>query len=436
MPRRDTRSKELFAKAAELMPGGVSSPVRAFRSVGGTPIYFRDASGARFHDEDGNEYVDYCMSWGPMITGHAHPAVVEAVRSAAGEGLSYGACSRREIALAERILPAFQGMEQIRFVSSGTEAVMTAIRLARGATGRAKILKFHGGYHGHSDSLLVKAGSGLVTFGTSSSLGVPQSFAAETLVCPFDDLQALEELFAVAGPQLAAAIVEPLPANNGLLEQRPEWLRKLRELCTRHGTLLILDEVISGFRLRFGGYGESQGIAGDLITLGKIIGGGLPVGALLGPRSIMQQLAPVGGVYQAGTLSGNPVAMASGLAALGLLQGGEVYGLLEQRGQELDAALRAAGQGMPFLRWRRVGSIVWLHLASTEPPRSAAAIQPAAVSRFNAVHAPLLDRGIYLPPSAYEVLFLSSAHTRSDVEGLAKDLVNQLSAHAGGTERR
>ena len=416
MTRRETRSKELFARAAELMPGGVSSPVRAFRSVGGTPIYFRDASGARFHDEDGNEYVDYCMSWGPMITGHAHPAVVEAVRAAAGEGLSYGACSRREIALAERILPAFSGMEQIRFVSSGTEAVMTAIRLARGATGRAKILKFYGGYHGHSDSLLVKAGSGLVTFGTSSSLGVPQSFAAETLVCPFDDLQALEALFAAAGPQLAAAIVEPLPANNGLLEQRPEWLRKLRELCTRHGTLLILDEVISGFRLRFGGYGASQGIAADLITLGKIIGGGLPVGALLGPRSIMQQLAPVGGVYQAGTLSGNPLAVQAGIAALKALRQPGTYEVLERLAARLEKGMRDAAQKAERpVTVNRVGSML-TGFFNPGPVATVAQVERSDAKAYAATFHKLLARGVYFAPSQYEAAFVSLAHTEADID--------------------
>ena len=418
------RSEELYARACELMPGGVSSPVRAFRSVGGTPVYYREAKGARFFDVDGNEYVDYCMSWGPLILGHAHPAVVEAVQQAAARGLTYGACCENEVRLAELVLGAFEDMEQVRFVSSGTEAVMTAIRLARGVTGRPKVLKFEGGYHGHSDSLLVKAGSGLATFGTSSSKGVPEGFAAETIVCGLDDEGALDEAFGKYGDQLAAAIVEPLPANNGLLEQRPEWLRRLRELCSEHGALLIFDEVISGFRTRFGGYGDGLGIQADLDTLGKIIGGGMPVGALAGPRRIMEALAPLGGVYQAGTLSGNPVSLAAGIATLDILSGGEVYDQLEKLGATLDRALERAGSELAFLNWRRVGSIVWFHLAEGGVPRSAGAIQSVCVQRFNPAHARLLDRGIYLPPSAYEVLFLSAAHGEDEVRRLAGEFVD------------
>jgi glutamate-1-semialdehyde 2,1-aminomutase len=426
MDRTRTRSAELYQQALTLMPGGVSSPVRAFRSVSGTPVYFRDAQGARFHDEDGNTYVDYCMSWGPLILGHSHPAVLEAVCEAATAGLSFGACSRREIELAELILSAFNTMDQLRFVSSGTEAVMTAIRLARGATGRSKILKFEGGYHGHSDSLLVKAGSGLATLGTSSSLGVPEAVASETIVCPFDHEDILNQIFTTFGPQLAAAIVEPLPANNGLLEQRPAWLRRLRDLCSRYGALLIFDEVISGFRLRFGGYGDSLGIPADLITLGKIIGGGMPVGALVGPKQLMQHLAPVGNVYQAGTLSGNPVTMAAGNATLSLLRNEEIYQQIELLGNELDRALQQGQTQLSCIQWRRVGSIVWLHLAEGPVPRSADTILPEAIVRFKRVHGFSLDRGIYLPPSAYEVFFLSAAHAQPDMHDLAKTITEAL----------
>ena len=426
MDRSRARSAELYQQASKIMPGGVSSPVRAFRSVSGTPIFVRDARGARFHDEDGNTYVDYCMSWGPLLLGHSHPAVVEAVCEAANAGLSFGACSRREIELAELILSAFKNMDQLRFVSSGTEAVMTAVRLARGATGRSKILKFAGGYHGHSDSMLVKAGSGLVTFGTSSSLGVPETVASETIVCPFDNEEILTQTFTAFGPMLAAAIVEPLPANNGLLEQRPEWLHRLRELCDRHGALLIFDEVISGFRLRFGGYGDSLGISADLITLGKIIGGGMPVGALVGPKHLMEHLAPVGNVYQAGTLSGNPVAMAAGAATLSLLQSEELYQQIELLGRLLDSALTQARLQIPFINWRRVGSVVWLHLAEGPVPRSADTILPEAIERFNRVHGFSLDRGIYLPPSAFEVFFLSAAHSQTDMHDLAKTITEAL----------
>ena len=417
-----SRSAELYEQACRIMPGGVSSPVRAFGSVGGIPIYFREASGARFVDEDGRQYVDYCMSWGPLILGHAHPAVVEAVQRTAARGLSFGACSALEIELAQRVLEPLPGMEQVRFLSSGTEAVMTAIRLARGLTGRPKVLKFEGGYHGHCDSLLVKAGSGLATFGTSSSLGVPGAFAAQTIVCPFDDEDALEQAFASFGPELAAAMVEPLPANNGLLEQRPEWLRGLRELCSTHGTLLILDEVITGFRLRYGGLGDALGVRADLLTLGKVIGGGMPVGAVVGPRHMMEALAPLGGVYQAGTLSGNPVSLAAGIATLDLLADQEVYEALELLGQGLDEALGLQAASEPRLRWRRKGSLFWLSLSQAEPPRRADRISKQAVARYRRMHGPLLDQGIYLAPSAYEVGFLSAAHSFEDVQGLAQSI--------------
>jgi glutamate-1-semialdehyde 2,1-aminomutase len=428
---RTDQSRALYARAIGLMPGGVSSPVRAFRSVGGTPIYFREARGARFVDEDGNELLDFCLSWGPLILGHAHPAVIEAVRAAAGRGLSYGACCRAEIDLAERVLAAFPGRDRVRFVSSGTEAVMTAIRLARGATGRPRIVKFEGGYHGHSDSLLVKAGSGLVTFGLSSSAGVPAAVAADTIVCPLDDEAAVAEAFARHGDSIAAAIVEPLPANNGLLEQRVEWLRSLRELTVRHGALLIFDEVISGFRFRFGGYGDAVGVRADLVTLGKIIGGGMPVGAVVGPAAILDGLAPLGPVYQAGTLSGNPVSLAAGIATLAELASGAAYDALERLGGALERALRAHGSDLPFLGFRRHGSVFWLHLAPGAVPRRADRIDPAAGKRYNAIYHGMLERGIYLAPSAYEVGFFSTAHTEADAERLAAELVSALRAAEG-----
>jgi glutamate-1-semialdehyde 2,1-aminomutase len=421
-----SQSEKLFQRACQVMPGGVSSPVRAFRSVGGNPVYFARARGSRFEDADGNTYSDYCMSWGPLVLGHAHPAVVDAVRKAAVDGLSFGACCAAEIELAERVLRAFPTMEQVRFVSSGTEAVMTALRLARGATGRHRIIKFEGGYHGHSDSLLVKAGSGLATFGTSSSLGVPDPLAELTIVLPLDDEAALEAAFAEHGAELAAAVVEPLPGNNGLLEQRPSWLRTLRRLCTEHGALLIFDEVISGFRLRFGGYGDLVDVPADIVTLGKVIGGGMPVGALAGPRDIMEKLAPVGGVYQAGTLSGNPISLAAGIATMDQLQGGEAYARMDALGQLLDDTLAAHATSRPWLRWRRVGSLIWFHLADMDVPRCAHGIDDGAIERMNALHGPLLDRGIYLPPSAYELLFLSAAHSDAQVVELADALVELL----------
>jgi glutamate-1-semialdehyde 2,1-aminomutase len=412
------------------MPGGVSSPVRAFRSVGGTPVYMREGSGGRCVDEDGNRYVDFCLSWGPLILGHAHPAVVAAVQRTAAHGLTFGTCHRLELELAELVLSAFPGMEMVRFTGSGTEAVMTAIRVARGATARSRILKLDGGYHGHSDALLVKAGSGLVTFGTSSSLGVPDAVAHDTIVIPFDDEEALEAAFGEHGPHLAAAIVEPLPANNGLLVQRPEWLRRLRALCTAHGALLICDEVISGFRCRFGGYADGLGIAADLVTLGKIVGGGMPVGAVVGPRRLMELLAPVGGVYQAGTLSGNPVALAAGIATLRELAGGGAYTALEARGRELDEALAAVAAKAPACRWLRVGSVFWIYLGEGAPPCRADRIEPAAAARYAAIHAALLDRGVYLAPSAYEVGFLCTAHSGDDVRALGAALAGALAAEA------
>ncbi|MDP6519817.1 MAG: glutamate-1-semialdehyde 2,1-aminomutase [Planctomycetota bacterium] len=425
-------SAALFDRARHLMPGGVSSPVRAFRSVGGTPLFFERAAGSHFWDADGNEFVDFCLSWGPLILGHANPAVVEAVQRSAAKGLSFGACCAGEVELAGRIVDAFAGQhpraafEQVRFVSSGTEAVMTALRLARGASGRPLVLKFDGGYHGHSDSLLVKAGSGLATLGTSSSLGVNPAVAADTLVIPLDDDEALEEVFRSHGPQLAAAIIEPLPANNGLLPQRPEWLTRLRELCTQHAALLIFDEVITGFRLGFGGYGDALGVGADLVTLGKIIGGGMPVGAVVGPRSLLEQLAPVGGVYQAGTLSGNPVAMAAGCATLDLLSTGEPYKTLEDLGQTFDDTLNAEltelGPDAPALAWQRRGSLLWLHLSSAALPRRASAIDGQSAKRYAPLHKALLDEGQYLAPSAFEVAFLSTAHNHDQVRTLARSI--------------
>jgi glutamate-1-semialdehyde 2,1-aminomutase len=424
-----SRSNELFDRACGLMPGGVNSPVRAFRSVGGTPVFIDHASGATFTDVDGNEYVDFCLSWGPLILGHGHPAVVEAVRAAAGRGLSYGACHAAEAELAGRVLEAFPSMEQVRMVSSGTEAVMTALRIARGATGRSTILKFEGGYHGHSDALLVKAGSGLATFGTSSSLGVPEGFARDTLVLPFDDVDVLEEAFRKRGKELACVVVEPLPGNNGLLEQRVEWLEKLRALTREQGVLLIFDEVISGFRVQFGGYGDRVGIEPDLVTLGKIIGGGMPVGAVAGPRELMKLLSPEGGVYQAGTLSGNPVAMAAGIATLDVLRGEGVYDRLEALGRTFDDALTEQSRTRPWLRARRIGSLIWFHLDECDVPRRADAVSDRAIERFNAAYHALLDGGLYLPPSGYEVVFLCAAHTEEQV----KTLVAQVARHAEGS---
>jgi glutamate-1-semialdehyde 2,1-aminomutase len=434
--RRTAKSAELFQRACELMPGGVNSPVRAFRSVGGTPVFFKAGEGGEFVDVDGNRYVDFCQSWGPLILGHAHPKVVDAVRAAAIDGLTYGAPHAREVQLAERVLDAFPEMERVRFVSSGTEAVMSACRLARGVTGRPLILKFEGCYHGHVDSLLVKAGSGLVTQGISDSAGIPPEIANLTIVVPLDDDAALEQAFAEHGPRLAAAIIEPMPANNGLLLQRDEFLQKLRQLCDRSGALLIFDEVISGFRLRYGGYGHEIGVKPDFVTLGKIVGGGMPVGAFLGRREHMEQLAPLGPVYQAGTLSGNPIAMAAGRACLDELATGNPYQELESLGHKLEQRFAAIRQQIPWFQWARRGSVFWLYLAEGPLPRRTSTIAPAARERYVALHSKLLDRGIYLAPSAFEVGFISTAHTFVHIERLSEALEEeclalQRKAHAG-----
>lgn len=426
--RRTQRSAELFARAQELMPGGVNSPVRAFRHVGGTPVLFKNAQGAEFTDVDGNRYVDFCLSWGPLILGHAAPEIIEAVQQAVSEGLSFGAPHAREIQLAERVLAAYPGMERVRFTSSGTEAVMSALRLARGATGRPLVLKFEGCYHGHADSLLVKAGSGLVTQGITDSAGVPPEVANLTLVVPLDDDEALERAFDEHGARLAAAIIEPMPANNGLLLQRDEFLRKLRALCDAHGALLIFDEVISGFRLRYGGYGDEVGIRPDLVTLGKIVGGGMPVGAFVGSKKVMDELSPLGPVYQAGTLSGNPIAMAAGRACLDELANGHVYTRLENLGERLDERFARIRAQVPWFNWVRKGSVFWLHLSTAETPRRASAIDPKAALRFKALHGRLLDRGVYLGPSAFEVSFLSTAHTDLEIDRLADALETECLA--------
>lgn len=418
-----TRSEEAHARASRVSPGGVHSPVRAFRAVGGTPVHVARGEGSRLIDLDGNSRLDFCLSWGPLILGHAHPAVVEAVREAAGRGLTFGASHPGEADLAEAVLEGYPELERVRFVSSGTEAVMTALRLARAATGRTLVLKFEGGYHGHLDALLVAAGSGLATFGTASSAGVPPQVAATTLVAPFDDEARLEELFAKHGGEIACVAVEPVPANDGLLVQRPEWLRRLRELCTHHGALLLFDEVITGFRLRYGGAGPILGVQPDLVTLGKIVGGGMPVGAVAGPAALMDRLAPLGPVYQAGTLSGNPVAMAAGRATLARLRDGEAYRALEELGGRFEARLRE--RAAPRLGLVRMGSILWPWLGEGPAPRRPDRIEAGHVERFRAMHGRLLDRGFYLPPSAREVLFLSTAHAAAEVESLADALADE-----------
>jgi len=401
-------NETLFKEALTHFPGGVSSPVRAFRAVGGTPKFFKKASGAWFEDEDGQRFLDMCMSWGPLILGHAHPDILAAVTESMQEGLTFGAPSRRELALARRIKEMVPFVEKMRFVSSGTEAVMSALRVARGFTGRDRILKFDGCYHGHSDAMLVKAGSGLVTFGTPTSAGVPKGFAELTTVISLDDLEALERTFKEIGSQLATAIIEPIPANNGLLLQRPEFLKRLRELCTQHGVVLIFDEVISGFRVAPGGAAERFGITPDLATYGKIIGGGMPVGLYGGRKDIMGVVAPDGPVYQAGTLSGNPVAMAAGLATLAHLTPA-FYAKLDQHAQ----AWAEAFQTIPGLHCPRYGSLLWPLFQ--DGVRRSDGVKGEAITNFNHLHRALLAQGVYLPPSGYEVAFLSAAHGESEL---------------------
>ncbi len=429
MSIRRTRSEQLFSEAQKLFPGGVNSPVRAFRSVGGTPLFFARGEGAEVVDADGNRFIDLCHSWGPLILGHAHPAVVEAITRTAAKGTTFGAPTEEENLLATFVMERIPFLQRMRFVSSGTEAVMSAIRLARGATQRDLIIKFDGCYHGHFDSLLVNAGSGLATLGTSSSAGVPEALAQLTIVVPLNDEAALEAAFTTYGDRIAGAIIEPVPANNGLLLQHTNFLRKLRELCTAHGSVLIFDEVISGFRVGFAGSFCVNGIVPDLVTYGKIIGGGMPVGAYGGRADLMAHIAPEGPVYQAGTLSGNPVAMAAGLAQLTICAQGGFYTELEGRTRMLCDAVNAHAHVKGYTyHLDHIGSIFWGFFARGEHIRSASAIDPASMRTYARLHAALLERGVYAAPSGYEVGFLSAAHTDAHVERVAAAWCGALDA--------
>jgi len=414
------QSRELYRRASELMPAGVNSPVRAFRSVGGEPVFFERGLGCHVLDADGNRYVDYVCSWGPLILGHAYPEVVEAVARTAAAGLSFGAPCRQEVELAELVVSAVPHLEMVRFVSSGTEAVMSAIRLARGATGRDTVVKFSGCYHGHADHLLVSAGSGLATFGTPSSAGVPEDFAVHTVVLPLDDDEAFQKLMEDRGEEIAAVIIEGVPANSGLLVQRHDFMHLIREQCSSYGALMILDEVITGFRLGANGAAAYYGIEPDLATYGKVIGGGMPVGAYGGSRKLMEQLAPLGPVYQAGTLSGNPVAMAAGAVTLRTLfaDAGVAYAELEKLGAQLEWGLREVLSRLG-VEWSvvRVGSILWLALQGGDPPRKFEDIHPESADTYAALHRAMLDRGVMLAPSAYEVMFVSLAHDPGVIDG-------------------
>jgi glutamate-1-semialdehyde 2,1-aminomutase len=408
-------NQQLFDRSLELIPGGVNSPVRAFRSVGGTPIFFKRGQGAYLWDEDGKEYIDYVGSWGPMILGHAHPAVVEAVCEAAGNSLSFGAPTTGELEMAELLTKLVPSMQQVRLVSSGTEATMSAIRLARGFTGRSKIVKFEGCYHGHADALLVKAGSGALTFGQPSSAGVPAEVAAHTLTLSYNDIGQVENLFSQMGNEIACVIVEPVAGNMNLIAPAQGFLQALRTQCTRYGAVLIFDEVMTGFRVALGGAQALYNIKPDLTTLGKVIGGGLPVGAFGGRRDIMQCLAPVGPVYQAGTLSGNPVAVAAGLATLKLVQQPGFHERLSARTRQLVDALVAVAKtkGINFSA-QSIGGMFGIYF-SADCPTSYAEVMQSDKEAFNRFFQLMLKHGIYLAPSAFEAGFVSAAHGDEEI---------------------
>ena len=411
-----TRSQELFARALERIPGGVNSPVRAFRAVGGDPIFMALGEGSKIVDVDGHAYIDYVMSWGPLILGHCHPEIVAAVTHAARTGTSFGACTAAEVELAEKIHDAFPSIERVRLTSSGTEATMSALRVARAATGRDKILKLEGCYHGHADSLLVKAGSGVATLGLPDSPGVPAALAALTLTVPFNDSSAVEQVFRVHGKDLAAVIVEPIVGNMGCVPPRPGFLEKLRQLTAQHGTVLIFDEVITGFRVARGGAQEVYGIKSDLTTLGKIIGGGLPVGAYGGKAELMDLVAPAGPVYQAGTLSGNPLAVAAGSKTLEIIARPGFYDPLDRLGQRLEAGLsEAARRKGVALTINRVGSMITAFFTKgpVENYNDARRSDTQAFGRF---FRSMLAAGVYWPPSQFETALLSAAHSEADID--------------------
>lgn len=430
--------QQLFDQSQQLIPGGVNSPVRAFRSVGGTPVFFKKGLGSKLWDVDGKEYIDYINSWGPMILGHAHPEVIKAVQEVAANSLSFGAPTGLELEIAQLINKLVPSMEQVRLVSSGTEATMSAIRVARGFTGRSKIVKFEGCYHGHSDALLVKAGSGLLTFGKNnqagvpSSAGVPAEVAAHTLTLEYNNTEALKELFAAMGDELACVIIEPVVGNMNLVVPHMEFLQTLRELCTKHGTVLIFDEVMTGFRVHLGGAQALYNIKPDLTTLGKVIGGGLPVGAFGGRKDIMQCLAPVGAVYQAGTLSGNPVAVTAGLATLKLIQAPDFHLKLAAQTKKLvDGLVAAAKEAGVVFSAQSVGGMFGLYF-SEKCPTSFDEVMQSNKENFNEFFHSMLDAGIYLAPSAFEAGFVSAAHTDEDIAftvAVAKKAFATLASH-------
>ncbi|MHA2170743.1 MAG: glutamate-1-semialdehyde 2,1-aminomutase [Candidatus Kariarchaeaceae archaeon] len=414
-----SKSNELLARAKAVMPGGVSSPVRALKAVNGEPLIIERASGAKIWDVDQRSYIDLCMSFGPLILGHASKAVTNAIEEVVGKGTSFGTSSLGEVELAEKIIKFHPSTSWVRFVNSGTEAVMSAIRLARGYTKRNIILKFGGCYHGHADSMLVKAGSGLATFGLSSSAGVPENTSKDTIVISLGDISLVQQAFENHGDEIAAVIIEGVPANNGLLIQSKEFMKELERITHENGSLVILDEVITGFRLGKGGAAEYYEIDPDIVTFGKVIGGGLPVGAYGGRKELMEYISPLGSVYQAGTLSGNPLAMSAGNATLALLNDKAIYEDLERFGNMFEKGCYTIFNelGIP-LSIRRIGSIIWLIFQSSVEPINPEDINPEAVEKYNKFHRIAKDEGIYFPPSAFEVAFLSLAHDEQIISEL------------------
>ena len=409
-------NQQEFDRAQQVLVGGVNSAVRAFRAVGGTPRFIDRAEGAYLWDVEGKRYIDYLGSWGPMIVGHSHPAVVERVRAAAARGLSYGAPNVMETELAERICTLFSHVQRLRFTSSGTEAAMSALRLARGATGRTKILKFEGCYHGTADSLLVKAGSGALAFGQPSSAGVPEDLARHTLIAQFNDLASVRALFAAHPGEIACVMVEPAAGNMNLILPEPGFLEGLRTVCSNDGALLIFDEVMTGFRVALGGMQQVSGVTPDLTAFGKVIGGGMPVGAIGGPASVMDMMAPLGPVYQAGTLSGNPIAMAAGLATLELISAPGFYEAVSARLARLVSGLRDAAQaeGVTFCA-QSLGTMAGMYMMAT-PPRSYAQVMTQDVERFKRFYHRMLEAGVYFPPSPVEAFFFSSVHGDAEID--------------------
>jgi len=412
-----TRSSELFAQAQKHIPGGVNSPVRAFKGVGGDPVYFKQGKGAYLFDEDGNKYIDYVASWGPMIAGHSHPDVVAAVKAVVDQGLGYGAPTAIETEMADRVCDIVPSVEMVRMVNSGTEATMSAIRLARGFTGRDKIVKFEGCYHGHSDSLLVKAGSGALTLGVPTSPGVPASLAEHTITLQYNDIDEVKQAFAEVGDKIACIIVEPVAGNMNCIPPVPGFLEGLREVCDQYQSVLIFDEVMTGFRVALGGAQQHYGVMPDLTTLGKVIGGGLPVGAFGGKREIMQQIAPLGPVYQAGTLSGNPISMAAGLATLNLISAPGVHDELSKKAQMLCQGLCDAAESEGIaLSTNQVGGMFGVFFSEEKNISRFAQVTKCNIERFQKFYHGMLENGVYLAPSAYEAGFVSMSHGDAEIE--------------------